>query len=106
MLIENNDSVRENTPGNLNRKVDIDIKKNLNHYYNNPSGIEKRLKELDTEWDIERTLELNAAALSFTGLLLGITVHRKWFLLPLAVTSFLAQHAVRVGALLCYFYVI
>jgi hypothetical protein len=47
----------------------------------------------DKEWDIERTLEANAAALSLMGLLLG----RKWRridYLPIVVAAFLLQHAI------------
>lgn len=58
-------------------------------------AIDRRLAELDREWDIERTLEANAAAFSLVGLTLGLTVNRKWFALPLAVTGFLLQHAIQ-----------
>lgn len=60
-----------------------------------PAAIERRLKELDYEWDIERTLEANAASASLLGLALGATVDRKWFLLPIAVGGFLLQHAIQ-----------
>jgi len=35
------------------------------------AAVERRLHELDEEWDIERTLEANAATASLVGLLLG-----------------------------------
>jgi hypothetical protein len=53
------------------------------------------MAELDKEWDMERTLILNASLLSLTGVLLGITKHRTWFLLPAIVSYFLAQHAIQ-----------
>jgi hypothetical protein len=62
---------------------------------NSPAAIEERLAELDREWDIERTLEANAATASLVGLTLGATVNRKWFALPFAVAGFLLQHAVQ-----------
>jgi len=40
-------------------------------------------------------LALNAATLSLTGLALGLSVNRKWLVLPGVVMSFLLQHAVQ-----------
>lgn len=59
------------------------------------AAIDSRLHELDFEWDIERTLEANAATASLVGLTLGTAVNRKWFLLPAAVAGFLLQHAIQ-----------
>jgi hypothetical protein len=58
-------------------------------------AITRRLKELDHEWDTERTLEANAATLSLAGCVLAATVDRRWIALPIAVTGFLLQHAVQ-----------
>jgi hypothetical protein len=91
--MENNDLVRQNTPPVINAEIDEKIHEHLNLYYNDPSKIEHRLWELEKEWDIERMLELNAAALSFIGLFRGLTRHKLWFILPVAVVSFLAVHA-------------
>jgi hypothetical protein len=60
-----------------------------------PAAIEKRLSELDREWDIERALEANAATVALIGLGLGAAVNRKWYLLPAAVAGFLLQHALQ-----------
>ena len=57
--------------------------------------IERRLQELDKEWDIERTLEANAAAVALVGLGLGAFVDRRLFALPAVVATFLLQHAVQ-----------
>ena len=56
-------------------------------------AIDKRLEELEHEWDIERTLEVNGSVLALTGLVLGATRGKKWFLLPTAVVGFCLQHA-------------
>jgi hypothetical protein len=58
-------------------------------------AIDRRLRELDHEWDIERTLEANAASISLIGLGLGAFVDRKWFVLPAVVSGFLLQHAIQ-----------
>jgi hypothetical protein len=58
-------------------------------------AIGRRLKELDREWDIERTLEANAATLTGVGSALALFVDRRFALVPLAVGSFLLQHAIQ-----------
>jgi len=60
-----------------------------------PEAIDRRLEELDGEWDIERTLEANAASIALIGLGLGTFVDRRFYLLPAAVAGFLLQHAVQ-----------
>jgi hypothetical protein len=67
----------------------------VRHYANRPQEIPTRLRELDEEWDIERAIEANAAAVGFTGIMLGSLGNRRWYLLPAAVTAFLFQHAVQ-----------
>ena len=58
-------------------------------------AIDRRIAELDREWDIERTLETNAAVASLLGVFLGTTVSRKWFAFPAIVGGFLLQHALQ-----------
>ena len=58
-------------------------------------AIDARLAELDVEWDIERTLEANAASVSLLGIALGALVDRRWFTLPAVVAGFLLQHAIQ-----------
>jgi len=60
-----------------------------------PDAINERLRELDQEWDVERAIEANASTLALAGLLLGVTVNRKWLLLPGVITVFLFQHAIQ-----------
>ena len=60
-----------------------------------PDAIDRRLAELDREWDIERTLEANAAYVSLVGSLLGFTMDRRFFALPVVVAGFLLQHALQ-----------
>jgi hypothetical protein len=60
-----------------------------------PAAVERRLAELDREWDIERTLEANAASVSLLGSALGFAVDRRFFALPALVAGFLLQHALQ-----------
>jgi hypothetical protein len=88
--------VRSITSTNHNAEIDNLIIFNIEYYKSEgKAAIDARIEELDREWDIERTLEVNAAAFAFTGTLLGALVNRRWLLLPALVTFFLAQHAVQ-----------
>ncbi len=60
-----------------------------------PSAIEQRLDALDHEWDIERYLETMAPSFTLLGLTLGLTVNRKWLVLPFLVQGFFLQHALQ-----------
>ena len=58
-------------------------------------AIERRLGELDREWDLERVLGINAATASLLGLTLGATVDKKFFILPAIVAGCLLQHSLQ-----------
>jgi hypothetical protein len=58
-------------------------------------AVDCRLAELDAEWDVERALEANAAAVAGTGAALALLADRRFAVLPLAVGVFLFQHAVQ-----------
>jgi len=79
----------------VNRRIRRNTESNIQYFTAHPQEIEARLAELDREWDIERTLEANAASISVAAVLLGLTASRKWFLLPGIVGAFLLQHALQ-----------
>ena len=88
--------VRNNTPEHVNEEIRRRTEESVaDCVAEGPEAINRRLAELDREWDIERTLEVNAALASLIGLTLGATVNRKWFLFPAAVSGFLLMHAVQ-----------
>jgi len=58
-------------------------------------AIDRRLRELEAEWDIERVLETMAPTFTLTGLALGLTVNKKWFVVPALVNAFFLQHAIQ-----------
>ena len=60
-----------------------------------PEAIERRLAELDQEWDIERILEANAASVSLIGVALAALVDRRFLIVPGLVAGFLLQHALQ-----------
>ncbi|MEX2232276.1 MAG: hypothetical protein WD824_08955 [Cyclobacteriaceae bacterium] len=79
-----------------NAEIDNLIIFNIEYYKSEGrAAIDARIEELDREWDIERTLEINAAAFALTGTILGAFANKRWLILPALVTTFLAQHAVQ-----------
>jgi len=58
-------------------------------------AIERRLRELDEEWDIERYVETLAPSFTLLGLTLGLARDRRWLLLPIVVQGFFLQHALQ-----------
>ena len=95
MLPNTVERVPAHTSDDVNRRIRLEADKRVRHFSENPAGIDRRLRELDEEWDIERVLEANAASIAFTGTLLAATVHKRWLMLPVLVTGFLFQHAVQ-----------
>lgn len=87
--------VPDQTAQEINERIRRATEIRVHYYANHPQEIEQRLRELDQEWDIERTLETGSSALSLTGLIMGIGVSRKWLLLTLAVQGFFMQHAIQ-----------
>lgn len=87
---------RESSPEEGNREIDQNTLQNMRLYKNlTQEKITQRLKELNKEWDIEKTLEVNASSLALTGLLLGAFVNKRWYILPGVVSAFLLQHGLQ-----------
>ena len=90
------DRVRRSTDIELNRRIDCQTDTNIKNYINlGPEARLRRLEALDCEWDVERVLEVNASTLALSGLVLGVTVNKKWLLVPGVVLSFLLQHGLQ-----------
>jgi len=81
---EVNARIRQQTLDDLNRFVGAE-----------PTIIDGRIAELRAEWDIERTLEANAATVALVGTVLGTVADRRFLVLPAIVGGFLLQHAVQ-----------
>lgn len=90
------DRVRRSSSAEANLEIDRQTDANISRYAGlSHDAIAMRLEQLDREWDVERVLEVNASTLALSGLLLGLTVNRKWLVLPGVVLSFLLQHGVQ-----------
>ncbi|QIB50039.1 MULTISPECIES: hypothetical protein [Pseudomonas] len=90
------DRVRSSTSPGLNRTVDRQTDENIQQFSRlDRRAISQRIDALDLEWDVERVLEVNASTLALSGLVLGLTVSKRWFLLPGVVLPFLLQHGLQ-----------
>jgi hypothetical protein len=87
--------VPRHTDPEINERIKKETIERISYFSDHRDEIDDRLLELDREWDIERTIEANAATLALTGVVLGATGDRRWLLLPAAVTAFLLQHAIQ-----------
>lgn len=87
--------VEDHTASSVNERIRAFTGGEVDYYADHPEEIDRRLAELDQEWDIERWLQFNSAALSFAGLGLGLFHSKKWFALPIAVQLFFMQHGVQ-----------
>jgi hypothetical protein len=88
--------VRKNTSENINKDVDQKIKESIElHSSQDSEMINKRIKQLEKEWDIERALEVNMPIVALIGLSLGIFVNSWWFIFPVIVMLFFLEHAIQ-----------
>jgi len=87
--------VTEHTAEHVNQQIRERTQRSVEYHRQHPQLVPRRLRELDVEWDIERTLEANAATLIVTGSVLGLTLSRRFLGIPLVVGGFLLQHALQ-----------
>ena len=94
--MEELDRVRSHTADEVNAELDDQRLLDVAGYVGaTPDMISHRLTELDREWDVERLLETNAAALTLISAVLAATHSKRWLLLGAVVPAFLLQHAVQ-----------
>jgi hypothetical protein len=90
------DRVQRNTSKKVNERIASQTEVNIARLAHARSyEIEQRLAGLEEEWDIERYLETMAPSFTLFGLGMGVTVNKKWLLLPLVIQSFFLQHALQ-----------
>ncbi len=96
MLPNTAERVPRQTAQAVNERIRRQTAENVARYGSQgDAAIEQRLRQLDQEWDIERTLEANAATVAIVGLGLGAFVDRKFFAVPAVVAGFLLQHSLQ-----------
>lgn len=95
MIPNSAERVSQHTSAEVRRRIQSEIAESVGWHATHPHDIDSRLRELDAEWDVERSLEANAATLSLIGVALGATVDKRFFAVPAVVTAFLLQHAIQ-----------
>jgi hypothetical protein len=90
------DRVRAHSDPELNRRLDADLRDSVGkHRAEGSAAVSRRLEELDETWDVERTLQANAATLTVIGALTALSGRRRAAVVPLVVGGFLLQHAIQ-----------
>lgn len=81
----------------INKKIDEEMEKNISHYAAlGDTALAERIDELEREWDAERVLQIQTAALSLTGLVLSsLTRNRRWLVMPALALPFAIHHALQ-----------
>jgi hypothetical protein len=87
--------VRANTWPRVNERLDTEARLRLRESAASPSADEltDRIRQLDYEWDFDRTLETEASVMGLLGVALGLTVDRRLLVLPAFVAAMLVVHA-------------
>ena len=88
------DRVRANTSVPVNERLEREAQLRLREAAAVPSDeLSRRLADLDTEWDFDRTVETEASLMGLIGLGLGVTFDRRFLALPAVVSAMLVVHA-------------
>jgi hypothetical protein len=96
MLPSTRDRVPMNTAESVNERIHRQTEANVARVAaGGPAAIDRRLQELDEEWDVERYVETLAPTFTLLGMTLGLTVNRKFFAIPFVVQGFFLQHALQ-----------
>jgi hypothetical protein len=90
------DRVREHSDPHRLQQDDAELRQRVRSYIGKPDeAITSRIRELECESDMERVLAANASTLALLGVLGGLFLNRRFFLVPLVVLTFLLQHAIQ-----------
>ena len=87
------DRIRQHSPRHVNERITDETLERIRAFSGTPAAIERRLQELDQEWDMERAL----FALTSVNMLLGLSAsarNPRWLVWPAMVAAFQLQHAI------------
>lgn len=79
------DRARRHTARSVLRRIDDDTLDHLMEVETHPEATGRRLEALDREWDMDRTIEIEAATMGLIGLALGTFVRPALLALPATV---------------------
>jgi hypothetical protein len=81
------DRVRRHTAAEVLRRIDDVSVASLAKCADSPAEIERRMAELDREWDTDRALETEAATMGLLSLALGTFMRKQLLALPAIVAA-------------------
>jgi hypothetical protein len=87
--------VQESTSPEINERIRQKTEASLRQAAGSPAQIERRLQELDKEWEVERLLQTYFGVITLASLALGFFAARPWVLLTGVAAAFMGEHAVR-----------
>jgi hypothetical protein len=88
------DRVRKHTATAVLQRIDAETVESLTRYASAPPAeINRRLHELDREWDTDRVIEVEAPIVGLIGLALGVWVRPVFLALPAGVGASVFLHA-------------
>jgi hypothetical protein len=85
--------VPRHTDTAVNRRIREEMRERVEHYRRRPEQVGRRLKAINEEWDVERTLATMSTVLSLLGVGMVLSGRRRWLYLTLGVQSFYLLHA-------------
>lgn len=95
MLAATPTRVTANTSSGVNERIAERTQRNIQRYATDPASTDARLKRLEREWDIERAIEVEAAATILAGIALGATVDRRFLLLSGVAAGMMLLHSLQ-----------
>ncbi len=95
LLPDNATRVEQNTAAAVNNKIARETHQRVRRFRQDAGAIDRRLRELDAEWDTERALETSAAGFTLLGFSLGYLVNPAWHWFSAVIAAFLLLHALQ-----------
>ena len=88
------DRVRSMTPNHVNERIQREMEGELAHLKGRPKEeVQRRMFELEREWNVDQALMTNLAVLGVAGVLAGAFHKRSWLVAPAVQLGFLLMHA-------------
>lgn len=93
MLPATTERVEINTSPAVNREIEDRLRENISRYLDaDRAYIDRRLQELDREWNVERVIETEAPLMIGLGVALGALHDRRWFAVPVLAAGMVILH--------------
>ncbi len=87
--------VQETTSRRVNAQIERDTEADLARAATTQADIDRRLRELDEEWGIERVLQTNFGIVNLISVTVGALAAPPFFLLAGVAAAFMGQHALQ-----------